>query len=115
MMALPTDLPFWEVARGGGPLTDWNRARQEALDKGQDRKLRVLDPRVVSREEVVDAEVRVGLRRRRNISSRKYRERRALGLCQTCEAPSPDTARCELCRSSYNLLPCRERLRKGCR
>ena len=99
-MTLPTDVPFWERDRSGGPITEWQRAREAALEREQDKKLRLLDPRVVTREEYREL---VGLKRA-PISGRTYQERRALGLCQTCEAPSPKYARCEPCRAEYNKL-----------
>lgn len=104
-MSLPTDLPFFDVRRGGGKITDWHEARERSYDKQQDEKLNLLDPgygrgvRAVAR----------GLKATKALT---YRERRDLGLCTVCLRLSK-AARCGLCWERYNAMPCRQRLRKN--
>jgi hypothetical protein len=125
----PNALPFYEVERGGGPVSEWKAGFDKALDAEQDAKLRRLDPRGVQwcqtcedappgAERCEDCRKKYQIQEsakpvKRKVSGRNYQERRALGLCQTCEAPSPDFARCEKCREIYNNRPSREMRRKA--
>lgn len=117
-------IPFWEERDGNGRASRLMAGRDRALDAQQDHKLKLLDPRVVTdgTDDILPKEVieqsRQAVREltgmmRGPISGRTYKERRAAKLCQTCEATSPEFARCDECRRRYNALPCREKFRTG--
>jgi hypothetical protein len=97
----PSAPPFWASRSGGGVVEKqrqaWQQSIEIALDAQQEKKLRLLDPRVVTREEYREL---VGMKRL-PISSRTYQERRDLGLCTVCENPT-EFARCDQCRLAYN-------------
>lgn len=45
----PNELPFWEKARGCGPISEWKAGFDKSLDAQQDHKLRLLKPKRCSR------------------------------------------------------------------
>lgn len=68
-------LPFWEVARGGGPLTRWEASRRELASKAKERRERIEDPLAALGDSTVYQTLRDGLTRA---------ERREAGLCIQC-------------------------------
>lgn len=80
----PNEMPFWEQERGGGPVSEWKAGFDKALDAQQDHKLRLLDPRGV----------------------RAAEEKRARGICITCDDEAPkENDRCEKCRAVRKNRP----------
>jgi hypothetical protein len=100
----PNAPPFYEQQRGGGPITHTMEFQAEMARREEERLARLRDPRLVPVEEFRDV---LDMRRKR-ISGRSYKQRRALGLCTVCEAPTR-YARCDTCRKAYNLRPSRRK------
>lgn len=98
----PDAPPFYETERGGGPVTEWMKARNRALDKAQDKKLVLLDPRSLNESVTPHAN-----RKPSYSPGMTYQERRRLGLCTSCGHPANGYARCEACRTRYNARPSR--------
>lgn len=97
--------PFWEKRRGDGPVMRAMADREQLLDREQNRKLRLLDPRrpfphLADEEDEQEAAERA----ERLILPRgtTYAQRRELGVCQGCKNASPETARCPMCRERFN-------------
>lgn len=82
---------------------DWMKSRDELERQGQDRKLRLLDPRCVK---IDSATPKKG-------DGLNYAKRRERGLCGTgCGRPS-DKSRCGLCAERYSKTPARAARYRG--
>jgi hypothetical protein len=91
----PTLLPFWEVNRGGGPVSAWTQARSMAEERSIAREARLADPRQVNDQP--------GPRPHSPGRNLNYRQRREQGFCTDCGWQAQNgMARCEECRADYN-------------
>lgn len=77
----PNALPFYEVERGGGPVSEWKAGFDKALDAQQDHRLALLDPTEMTR-------------RARSVASED-------GGCTICGEPAEGRAHCGKCDETY--------------
>lgn len=91
----PNEPPFWEKARGGGPITTLMRKHGDSYQRQKARELEL--DNLLAGEPKEPA------------SGKAYQKRRALGLCIQCGAPSGGASRCRPCAQEHAIQ--RERYR----